>query len=190
MGTSGSGELAVGSIPIAFIWGRPNRLRLKRGENIMKLSKMEQRLLNAMGSEYASSAILMDRLYVGLRRPKSNTIPSMISRLRAKGVQIETLRGKGYRRLGAKGSLVLLSSGTLYEVPHVLPKGFTQGGRISDEVRGMMARYGINFSVVADLAMKAIRAIATPAPAYLLTAPPKYGAIDYVRGNDGVYRPE
>ena len=156
----------------------------------MKLSKMEQRLLNSMGSEFLSSKILMDRLYMGLRRPKSNTIPAMISRLRAKGVQIETLRGKGYRRLGVKGSLVLLSSGTLYEAPYALPKGLTQGGRISDEVRGMMARYGINFSVVADIAMKALRAIATPAPAYLLTSPPKYGAIDYVAGPDGIYEPE
>ena len=155
-----------------------------------KLSAMEERLLNVMGSTYVSSAILMDRLYMGLRRPKSNTISAMISRLRAKGVEIETLRGKGYRRLGVKGSLVLLSSGMLYEVPYALPKGLTQGGRISDEMRGMMARYGLNFSVVADMAMKAIRAIATPAPAYLLTAPPKYGAVDFVESADGVYQAE
>ena len=156
----------------------------------MKLSNMERRLLNCMGSEYASSTILMDRLYVGLRRPKSNTIPAMISRLRAKGVGIETLRGKGYRRLGIGGSLVLLSSGAVYETPRALPKSLTQGGGLSGEIRGMMARYGLDFSVVADIAMKALRAIATPAPSYLLTAPPKYGAIDYVRGPDGTYGPE
>ena len=55
----------------------------------MKLSKMEQRLLNVMGGEYVGSAILMDRLYAGLRRPKSNTISAMISRLRAKGVKLK-----------------------------------------------------------------------------------------------------
>ena len=91
----------------------------------MKLSKMEQRLLNVMGGEYVGSAILMDQLYMGLRRPKSNTIPAMISRLRAKGVGIETLRGKGYRRLGIGGSLVLLSSGAVYETPRELPKSLT-----------------------------------------------------------------
>ena len=63
----------------------------------MKLSKMEQRLLNVMGGEYVGSAILMDRLYAGLRRPKTSTISPMIRRLRAKGVQIESVRGKGYR---------------------------------------------------------------------------------------------
>jgi biotin operon repressor len=130
----------------------------------MKLSKMEQRLLNVMGSDYVSSTVLMDRLYEGLRRPKTVTIPSMVSRLRAKGIKIETLRGKGYRM--AVGTSVLVHS---------------------TEIRGMMARHGLNFSVVADLAMKAIRAIATPAPSYLLTAPPKYGAIDYIKGADGVY---
>ena len=58
------------------------------------------------------------------------------------------------------------------------------------EIRGMMARYGLDFAVVADIAMKAIRAIATPAPAYLLTAPPKYGAVDFVRNAEGVYQAE
>jgi biotin operon repressor len=166
----------------------------------MKLSKMEQRLLNVMGSDYVSSTALMDRLYEGLRRPKTVTIPSIISRLRAKGVKIETLRGKGYR-LGhpwflktKSGGMILTSpaeSATMIEEwseAFKLKPSFTQGGGISSEIRGMMARYGINFSVVADIAMKAIRAIATPVPSYLLTAPPKYGAIDYVRGPDGTYR--
>ena len=40
----------------------------------MKLSKMERRLLGCIGNEYVSSKILMDRLYVGMKRPKTNTI--------------------------------------------------------------------------------------------------------------------
>ena len=166
----------------------------------MKLSKMEQRLLNVIGGEYVSSATLMDRLYVGLRRPKSNTIPSMISRLRKKGINIETLRGKGYRLgypwftelpgVGVGKAVHVASNKMVDEVATRLPISLCQGNSISNEIRGMMARYGLNFSVVAELAMKAIRAIATPAPAYLLTAPPKYGAIDYVKNAEGVYEAE
>ena len=148
----------------------------------MKLSKMEQRLLNVMGGEYVGSAILMDRLYAGLRRPKTSTISPMIRRLRAKGVQIESVRGKGYRMVRGQVD-------TTYGSVKLAPS-LRQGGTVSQEIRGMFARYGLNFAVIADMAMKAIRAIATPAPAYLLTAPPKYGSVDYVKGVDGVYRPE
>jgi len=155
----------------------------------MKLSKMEQRLLNVLGSEYVSSAVLMERLYAGLRRPKSNTISAIVSRLRAKGVKIETLRGKGYR-LDSGRSLLSAHGKVIREISRSLPKSINQGGGISNEIKGMIARYGLNFSVVADLAMKAIRAIATPAPSYLLTAPPKYGSVDYVKGPDGIYRAE
>ena len=150
----------------------------------MKLSKMEQRLLNSMGSDFLSSAVLMDRLYMGLRRPKSNTISALVSRLRMKGVQIETRRGKGYRRENTKGTTVDLVRNV------ALPRSFTQGGSITTEIKGMLSRYGLDFAVIADVAMKAIRAIATPAPSYLLTSPPKYGSVDYVKGVDGVYRPE
>lgn len=148
---------------------------------------MEERLLNVMSdASWVSSTVLMDRVYEGLRRPKTVTIPSMVSRLRAKGVKIETLRGKGYRM--AVGTSVLAHSSEMGgQASKGLARGLSQGGNISTEIRGMMARYGLDFSVVADLAMKAIRAIATPAPSYLLTAPPKYGAIDYIKGADGVY---
>ena len=153
-----------------------------------KLSKMEQRLLNVMGGEYVGSAILMDRLYAGLRRPKTSTISPMIRRLRAKGVQIESVRGKGYRMVRGQVSKAL-SLDTTYGSVKLAPS-LRQGGTVSQEIRGMFARYGLNFSVVADMAMKAIRAIATPAPAYLLTAPPKYGAVDFVRNAEGVYQAE
>ena len=49
----------------------------------------------------------MDRLYAGLRRPKTSTISPMIRRLRAKGVQIESVRGKGYRMVRGQVSKAL-----------------------------------------------------------------------------------
>ena len=147
----------------------------------MKLSNMERRLLDCLGSDYVSSKILMDRLYVGLKRPKTNTISALVSRLRTKGINIESIRGKGYRRGSSAVDLVRNVA---------LPRSFTQGGSITTEIKGMLSRYGLDFSVIADMAMKAIRAIATPAPAYLLTAPPKYGAVDFVRNAEGVYQAE
>ena len=94
-----------------------------------KLSKMEQRLLNVMGGEYVGSAILMDRLYVGLRRPKTSTISPMIRRLRAKGVQIESVRGKGYRMVRGQVSKAL-SLDTTYGSVKLAPS-LRQGGTVS-----------------------------------------------------------
>ena len=134
-----------------------------------------------MGSDYVSSKILMDRLYVGLRRPKTNTISALVSRLRTKGINIESIRGKGYRRGSSAVDLVRNVA---------LPRSFTQGGSITTEIKGMLSRYGLDFAIVADVAMKALRAVATPTPKYLLTAPPKYDSVDYVQNAQGVYEPE
>lgn len=147
----------------------------------MKLSNMERRLLDCLGSDYVSSKILMDRLYVGLKRPNTNTISALVSRLRTKGINIESIRGKGYRRGSSAVDLVRNVA---------LPRSFTQGGSITTEIKGMLSRYGLDFAIVAAVAMKALRAVATPTPKYLLTAPPKYDSVDYVQNAQGVYEPE